>query len=67
MSPVNDDVNFFVALAAGLRPVQAPLSARDGSIDPAGLPESGWHSSRPPVAPAPKGRYPPKSLQDNGP
>ncbi|MFE2038546.1 DegT/DnrJ/EryC1/StrS family aminotransferase [Streptomyces scopuliridis] len=42
MSPVNDDVIFFVVLAAGLRPVQAPLSARDGSIDPAGLPESGW-------------------------
>ncbi|MFJ9032628.1 DegT/DnrJ/EryC1/StrS family aminotransferase [Streptomyces sp. NPDC102274] len=43
MSPVNDDVIFFVVLAAGLRPVQAPLRARDGSIDPAGLPESAWH------------------------
>ncbi|MEV8395109.1 MULTISPECIES: DegT/DnrJ/EryC1/StrS family aminotransferase [unclassified Streptomyces] len=42
MSPVNDDVIFFVVLAAGLRPVQAPLCARDGSIDPAGFPESGW-------------------------
>ncbi|WP_405802032.1 DegT/DnrJ/EryC1/StrS family aminotransferase [Streptomyces sp. NBC_01506] len=42
MSPVNDDVIMFVVLAAGLRPVQAPLNARDGSIDPAAVPESGW-------------------------
>lgn len=28
MSPVNDDVILFVVLAAGLRPVQAPLSSR---------------------------------------
>nr|WP_151770858.1 DegT/DnrJ/EryC1/StrS family aminotransferase [Streptomyces abyssomicinicus] len=33
MSPVNDDVIFFVVLAAGLRPVQAPLNPFDGSID----------------------------------
>ncbi|MFE0651247.1 DegT/DnrJ/EryC1/StrS family aminotransferase [Streptomyces sp. NPDC059534] len=42
MSPVNDDVIFFVALAAGLRPVQAPLDPRDGSIDTAAVPESVW-------------------------
>lgn len=42
MSPVNDDVIMFVVLAAGLRPVQAPLSARDGSIDLAAVPESDW-------------------------
>ncbi|MEW5633098.1 DegT/DnrJ/EryC1/StrS aminotransferase family protein, partial [Streptomyces hydrogenans] len=38
MSPVNDDVIFFVVLAAGLRPVQAPLDPRDGSLDPAAVP-----------------------------
>ncbi|MFB9388981.1 DegT/DnrJ/EryC1/StrS family aminotransferase [Streptomyces coeruleoprunus] len=42
MSPVNDDVIFFVVLAAGLRPVQAPLNARDASIDPAAVPEDQW-------------------------
>ncbi|MFF3325461.1 DegT/DnrJ/EryC1/StrS family aminotransferase [Streptomyces sp. NPDC002889] len=42
MSPVNDDVIFFVVLAAGLRPVQAPLRADDGSIDSAAVPESTW-------------------------
>ncbi|WP_405444397.1 DegT/DnrJ/EryC1/StrS family aminotransferase [Streptomyces niveus] len=42
MSPVNDDVIMFVVLAAGLRPVQAPLNASDGSIDTAALPESHW-------------------------
>lgn len=42
MSPVNDDVIFFVVLAAGLRPVQAPLRADDGSIDTAAVPESTW-------------------------
>jgi hypothetical protein len=42
MSPVNDDVIFFVVLAAGLRPVQAPLNARDGSIDLAAVPEADW-------------------------
>ncbi|MCP3820517.1 DegT/DnrJ/EryC1/StrS family aminotransferase [Streptomyces sp. A3M-1-3] len=42
MSPVNDDVIFFVVLAAGLRPVQAPLCARDGSIDPAAVPDEVW-------------------------
>ncbi|WP_328538390.1 DegT/DnrJ/EryC1/StrS family aminotransferase [Streptomyces sp. NBC_00344] len=42
MSPVNDDVIFFVVLAAGLRPVQAPLRAQDGSIDPAAVPDAVW-------------------------
>ncbi|MFC9429348.1 DegT/DnrJ/EryC1/StrS family aminotransferase [Streptomyces sp. NPDC056987] len=42
MSPVNDDVIFFVVLAAGLRPVQAPLDARDGSLDAGAVPESVW-------------------------
>ncbi|MCF3960629.1 DegT/DnrJ/EryC1/StrS family aminotransferase [Streptomyces fuscigenes] len=42
MSPVNDDVIFFVVLAAGLRPVQAPLNARDGSIDMSAVPEDTW-------------------------
>ncbi|MFI6940405.1 DegT/DnrJ/EryC1/StrS family aminotransferase [Streptomyces sp. NPDC050418] len=42
MSPVNDDVILFVVLAAGLRPVQAPVSAADGNIDPAAVPETMW-------------------------
>ncbi|MEU9864627.1 DegT/DnrJ/EryC1/StrS family aminotransferase [Streptomyces sp. NPDC047971] len=42
MSPVNDDVIFFVVLAAGLRPVQAPLDPRDGSIDTGAVPDSVW-------------------------
>src|SRR5829696_414279 len=44
MSPLNDDVVFFTALAAGLRPVMAPLSAGDGNIDPAALPQASWES-----------------------
>ncbi|NBM18304.1 DegT/DnrJ/EryC1/StrS family aminotransferase [Streptomyces sp. GC420] len=42
MSPVNDDVIFFVLLAAGLRPVQAPLNPWDGSIDAGAVPDSVW-------------------------
>ncbi|MGA4841321.1 DegT/DnrJ/EryC1/StrS family aminotransferase [Streptomyces sp. G45] len=42
MSPVNDDVILFVVLAAGLRPVQAPVSVWDGNIDPAAVPEPTW-------------------------
>ncbi|WSZ02089.1 DegT/DnrJ/EryC1/StrS family aminotransferase [Streptomyces sp. NBC_00872] len=42
MSPVNDDVIFFVVLAAGLRPVQAPLNARDGSLDLSAVPDAYW-------------------------
>ncbi|MCZ7459875.1 DegT/DnrJ/EryC1/StrS family aminotransferase [Streptomyces sp. WMMC940] len=44
MSPVNDDVIFFVVLAAGLRPVQAPLDPRDGSIDASAVPGATWRS-----------------------
>jgi hypothetical protein len=44
MSPVNDDVILFVVLAAGLRPVQAPVSVWDGNIDPAAVPEATWRS-----------------------
>ena len=39
MSPANDDVILFVVLAAGLRPVAAPLSAADGNIDVQAVPE----------------------------
>jgi hypothetical protein len=42
MSPLTDDVVFFVVLAAGLRPVMAPLSQRDGNIDPAAIPAAAW-------------------------
>jgi dTDP-4-amino-4,6-dideoxygalactose transaminase len=42
MSPVTDDVIFFTALAAGLRPVMAPISPDDGNIDPAAVPEDVW-------------------------
>ncbi|MFI2378234.1 DegT/DnrJ/EryC1/StrS family aminotransferase [Streptomyces sp. NPDC018964] len=44
MSPVNDDVIFFVVLAAGLRPVQAPLNPFDGTIDVDAVPEETWGS-----------------------
>ena len=44
MSPLDDDVVFFTVLAAGLRPVMAPLSADDGNIDPWAVPEATWSS-----------------------
>ncbi|MCG0062202.1 MULTISPECIES: DegT/DnrJ/EryC1/StrS family aminotransferase [Streptomyces] len=44
MSPVNDDVMLFVVLAAGLRPVMAPVSPRDGNIDIRAVPASTWRS-----------------------
>ncbi|MEW1869874.1 DegT/DnrJ/EryC1/StrS family aminotransferase [Streptomyces caelestis] len=44
MSPVNDDVVFFVVLAAGLRPVQAPLNPFDGTVDVDAVPEETWGS-----------------------
>ncbi|WP_260474484.1 DegT/DnrJ/EryC1/StrS family aminotransferase [Streptomyces sp. WAC 04229] len=44
MSPVNDDVIFFVVLAAGLRPVQAPLDPSDASIDVDAVPDDVWGS-----------------------
>jgi hypothetical protein len=42
MSPVTDDVILFVVLAAGLRPVMAPVSVWDGNIDPSAVPEATW-------------------------
>ncbi len=44
MSPVDDDVVLFVVLAAGLRPVQAPLHPLDASIDVDAVPEETWRS-----------------------
>jgi dTDP-4-amino-4,6-dideoxygalactose transaminase len=44
MSPVNDDVIFFVVLAAGLQPVAAPISPADGNIDPELVPDETWSS-----------------------
>ncbi len=44
MSGVNDDVIFFVVLAAGLRPVIAPLSPLDGNIDVEAVPAETWSS-----------------------
>jgi len=44
MSPLEDDAVFFGALAAGLRPVMAPVSHRDGNIDPDAVPEETWNS-----------------------
>src|SRR4029450_13320705 len=41
-SPVTDDVIFFIALAAGLRPVMAPLSRRDGNIQPEAVDQATW-------------------------
>src|ERR671915_1785973 len=42
MSPVNDDVVFFVVLAAGLVPVLGPVDPRTGNLDPAAIEDSGW-------------------------
>lgn len=42
MSPVTDDVIFFVVLAAGLQPVLAPVSRRDGNIDPDAVTDDVW-------------------------
>jgi hypothetical protein len=42
MSPLEDDTVFFGALAAGLRPVMAPISADDGNIVVGAIPESVW-------------------------
>jgi hypothetical protein len=44
MSPLNDDVVFFTALAAGLRPVMAPVSIEDGNIEPDRVPDATWFS-----------------------
>jgi dTDP-4-amino-4,6-dideoxygalactose transaminase len=42
MSPINDDIILFVVLAAGLRPVMAPVSVDDGNIDVEAVPEDVW-------------------------
>jgi len=42
MSPVDDDVIFFTVLASGLRPVMAPLSDKDGNIDPGQISDGTW-------------------------
>jgi hypothetical protein len=44
MSPLDDDVIFFTVLAAGLRPVMAPVSADDGNIEPGLVPAHIWAS-----------------------
>ena len=41
---MDDDVILFVGLAAGLRPVMAPVSANSGTIDPAAVPDATWSS-----------------------
>ena len=46
MSPLTDDVVLFTLLAAGVRPVMAPLSPADGNIDPAAVPEAAWRGIR---------------------
>ena len=42
MSPLEDDTVFFGALAAGLRPVMAPVSARDGNIRTDAIEADAW-------------------------
>jgi len=44
MSPLEDDTVFFGALAAGLRPVMAPVSARDGNICVDAIDGATWSS-----------------------
>jgi DegT/DnrJ/EryC1/StrS aminotransferase family len=46
LSPVTDDVVLFSVLAAGLRPMMAPLSLEDGNIDVEAVPERTWASLR---------------------
>jgi dTDP-4-amino-4,6-dideoxygalactose transaminase len=42
MSPLNDDVVFFVVLAAGLIPILGPVDPRTGNLDPAAIEDSTW-------------------------
>jgi dTDP-4-amino-4,6-dideoxygalactose transaminase len=42
MSPLEDDTVFFGALAAGLRPVMAPVSPRDGNIRLEAIDDATW-------------------------
>ena len=46
MSPVNDDVVFFVVLAAGLVPVLGPIDPRTGNLDPTAIADSTWTTLR---------------------
>ncbi|HEV2750410.1 MAG TPA: DegT/DnrJ/EryC1/StrS family aminotransferase [Gemmatimonadales bacterium] len=46
MSPVNDDVVFFVVLAAGLVPVLGPVDAHTGNLDPTAIEDSTWSGLR---------------------
>lgn len=46
MSPVNDDVVFFVVLAAGLVPVLGPIDPRTGNLDPTAIADSTWPALR---------------------
>jgi hypothetical protein len=43
MSPVNDDVVFFVVLAAGLVPVLGPVDAFSGNLDVAAIEDAAWN------------------------
>ncbi|MGH7606136.1 MAG: DegT/DnrJ/EryC1/StrS family aminotransferase, partial [Gemmatimonadales bacterium] len=46
MSPVTDDVVFFVLLAAGLVPVLGPVDPRTGNLDPTAVEASVWPTLR---------------------
>jgi hypothetical protein len=46
MSPVTDDVVFFVVLAAGLVPVLGPIDPRTGNLDPTAIEDSMWTTLR---------------------
>jgi DegT/DnrJ/EryC1/StrS aminotransferase family len=45
MSPLEDDTVFFGALAAGLRPVMAPVSAHDGNIRVDAIDDATWSAT----------------------
>src|SRR6266545_4485624 len=46
MSPVTDDVVFFVVLAAGLVPVIGPIDPRTGNLAPTAIEDSAWPTLR---------------------
>jgi len=46
MSPINDDVVFFVVLAAGLTPVLGPVDPHTGNLDPTAIDDSRWATLR---------------------
>ena len=45
MSPLEDDTVFFGALAAGLRPVMAPVSTDDGNVCFEAVEDATWSPS----------------------